>query len=430
MVLPKINNKMLKDIAMKIITQTLHTFISTTLFFLFLFSSSVPLRAMENNQPLPVGEIPKLLIIDDKFPVYTRDFINEEIKALINSNKFSVSLFAEKTITDPNELAKLPDWMKHISIDQLKKLPDNLNEYAIIFACWGNIGEKIAKHKCEGTYNGILVTRFRGSPEERIGRPHESCYAYLKRYGDLYVPNCDFFRKELCDKFGLDAKKFIVQYEAVDVPTINTMLVNIEPKITLQKKISLISVCRLEPKKGLDIALQAVARLRANNASLKLHYTIIGDGSRREALKKLIKNLKIRDIVTMIGGKNKQEVIKWIATSDILLAPSYTSQDGDIEGIMNVLKEAGVAKTVVVATDHAGAPELIEHNRTGVLAKQNDVDDLTEKLEYAITNSDHWSEWRNNLKREIEERFDGLKVYPQLIEVLMNTLNAQNNTDI
>lgn len=417
---------------MKINNPILHTFISTTLFFLFLSSLSVSLHTMENNQPVSHSErgLPKLLIIDDKFPVYTRDFINEEIKALINSQQFSVSVFSEKTITDPNELAKLPDWMKRISINQLKKMPDNLNEYAIIFACWGNIGEKIAKHKCEGTYNGILVTRFRGSPEERIGRPDESCYAYLKRYGDLYVPNCDFFKKELCNKFGFDTKKFVIQYEAVDVQTINTMVAYVESSIAREKKISLLSVCRLEPKKGIDIALQAIARLREKNSSLKLHYTIIGEGSQRDALKKLIKNLKIRDMVAMIGGKNKQEVITWLATSDILLAPSYTSADGDMEGIMNVLKEAGIAGTVVVATDHAGAPELIEHNKAGVLARQNDVDDLIEKLEYAITNSDHWPAWRNNLKREIEERFDSLKVYPQLIEILINMLKVANNTHL
>ncbi len=113
--------------------------------------------------------LPKLLVIDDKFPVYTRDFINEEIRALIQSEQFSVSVFSEDIITDPQQLAKLPDWMQRNPIEHLMTMPTHLHEYAIIFACWGHLGEKIAKLKHTGAYDGILVTRFRGAPEERIG---------------------------------------------------------------------------------------------------------------------------------------------------------------------------------------------------------------------------------------------------------------------
>jgi len=419
---------------MQAIKQKSNSYELIKLLCFYVFSSTVSLLAMENpNQDLvcrPVlreGELPKLLVIDDKFPVYTRDFINEEIRALIKSGNFSVSIVAEKVITDHHELEKLPDWMKSTPMQHLKTMPHDLNEYAVIFACWGDIGEKIAQRKHEGNYHGILVTRFRGSPEERIGRPDNNCYSYLKQYGDLYVPNCDFFRKELCGKFGFDAKKFVVHYEAVDVNAIRQMITECKPHTTMEKSISILSICRLEPKKGLGHALKALANIR-QVITIPLRYTIIGEGSQRIELEEQIKNLQLDDIVIMTGGKNKKEVIEMLIKSDILLAPSFTADDGDIEGIMNVLKEAGVAGTVVVATDHAGSPELIEDDKTGVLARQNDVDDLTKKLAYAIRNPHRWAEWRNNLKIGVEERFNGLKVYPQLIEILMNTLGVNNNT--
>jgi len=391
--------------------------------FFYLFSSSIALLTMNGNQPLP-----KLLVLDDKFPVYTRDFINEEIKALVTSEKFAVSIFSETVVTNPDELAKLPDWMKCISMQHLTTMPDDLNEYAIIFACWGNIGEKIAQRKHEGDYQGILITRFRGSPEERIGRPDDRCYPYLKQYGDLYMPNCDFFRKELCDKFGFDVKKFLVHYESVNVQEIQKMIEGLKPKDLIKKTISILSVCRLEPKKGLRQALQAIANLYKKNTSLHVRYTIIGEGSQRVILEEQIKKLELNDIVVMVGGKSKKEVVEMLVQSDILLAPSYTSEDGDVEGIMNVLKEAGLAGTIVVATDHAGAPELIEHDKNGVLAKQNDVDDLTEKLAYAITNPNRWSEWRNNLTKEIRERFNNRQTNQQLIEILTNILPTHTTT--
>lgn len=372
--------------------------------------------------------LPKLLVIDDKFPVYTRDFINEEIRALIQSEKFTVSLFSEEIVTDQSLLAKLPDWMKTSPIQHLTNLPDDLNEYAIIFACWGNIGEKIAQHKHEGTYHGILVTRFRGSPEERIGRPDDKCYPYLKKHGDLNIPNCDFFKKELCNNFGFDSSKFIVHYESVDVETINKMAIEYKPKESINNTVSILSACRLEPKKGLNHALQAIAHLRQKNPNLLIRYTIIGEGSQQDLLEKQIKELQLGDIVAMVGGKSKKEVIEMLTTSDILLAPSCTSQDGDVEGIMNILKEAGLVGAVIIATDHAGSPELIKHNKTGVLARQSNSEDLTEKLAYAIANRQHWPEWRDNLRKKIVERFNGAQAHTQLIKILTNMLVAHNVT--
>jgi colanic acid/amylovoran biosynthesis glycosyltransferase len=373
---------------------------------------------MENTHQ----SMPKLLVIDDKFPVYTRDFINEEIRAL--TNKFSVSICAQDIVTDLSQLTKLPDWMKQNSMPVFATIPDDLDEYPVIFACWGNLGEKIAQLKHEKKYNGILITRFRGSPEERIGQPDICCYPYLKEYGDLYVPNCDFFKKELCHKFGFDEKKFIVHYESVDVETIKKMVEESEPRLSLENIVSIVSVCRLEPKKGLINALKALDTIRRNPIAPHILYIIIGDGSQKNVLKKQIKELALDDLVIMVGGKSKKEVISMLAQADILLAPSHTSEDGDVEGIMNVLKEAGLAEAIVVATDHAGTPELIQHDITGVLAKQNNAEDLAEKLMYAITQVNYWPEWRSNLKKEVLNRFNGAISHPQLIEIIHNKIRS------
>lgn len=430
------------------------------IFYFQLLSSIIALMHISVIAMEPDKSLPKLLVIDDKFPVYTRDFINEEIRAIIQSKKFSVSVFSQEIVTDPNQLEKLPDWMKHNPIEQLETMPCDLDEYAIIFACWGHLGEKIAKLKHQGTYHGILITRFRGAPEERIGsttltcasepstslcelrrtgwrrsklqrarRADDCCYHYLKQYGDLYVPNCDFFRRELCDKFGFDDQKFIVHYESVDVHAIKQIIAesqSINVKNTNNNTISILSVCRLEPKKGLNIGLEAVARLRKKSTMPRITYTIIGEGTQRGALEKQINNLGLENIVTMAGGKNKKEVIEMLIRSDILLAPSHTSEDGDVEGIMNVLKEAGLAGTIVVATDHAGAPELIIHDKTGVLAKQDDIIDLTDKLEYAIHNFYHWSTWRDNLETAIKDHFNNACNHPHLIEIFIDALTAKN----
>jgi colanic acid/amylovoran biosynthesis glycosyltransferase len=385
------------------------------LVYFYLLSSSIVLVCMENTQP-PF----KMLIVEDVFPVYTRDFINEEIRALSQSDNFSVSVFSEKITTDPDHLAKLPDWMKPIPMHCFQTLPEDLDTYAIIVADWGHIGEKIAKLKHEKKYHGILATRFRGSPEERLGKPDITSYPYLKQHGDIYIPNCDFFKRELCSSFNFNPQKCFVCYGGVDIAAIKKMVAShAQISQTQTDAVTLFSACRLEPKKGILLALYAIANLIKKD--IDVHYTIVGEGPQKAAIEELRAYLNLENHVTLLGGKSKKEVVQLIAQSDIFLAPSYTPESGDTEGIMNSLKETGlIARAIAVATNHAGSPELIEHDKTGVLAKQNDIPDLTNKIAYAIAHRDRWPEWRHNFQKKIEENFDGRAVYPQLIQILLN----------
>jgi len=77
-----------------------------------------------------------------------------------------------------------------------------------------------------------------------------------------------------------------------------------------------------------------------------------------------------------------------IKSSDILIAPSITSKNGDIEGIPNVLKEAMAAGVPVISTYHSGIPELVIDGYNGLLAPEKDIKALAEKIIYLIKNPD------------------------------------------
>lgn len=65
--------------------------------------------------------------------------------------------------------------------------------------------------------------------------------------------------------------------------------------------------------------------------------------------------------VKFYGAMNNSEMLKKIAESDYLLAPSITASNGDQEAIPNFIKEA----MAVTASDHSGAPEVVRHGMTG-----------------------------------------------------------------
>lgn len=70
------------------------------------------------------------------------------------------------------------------------------------------------------------------------------------------------------------------------------------------------------------------------------------------------------------GWAKTEDIIKELNTSDIFVLPSVTAQDGDQEGIPNALKEAMAVGLPVIATDHAGNSELIDHMQSGILVEE------------------------------------------------------------
>ncbi|MBZ0236921.1 MAG: glycosyltransferase, partial [Deltaproteobacteria bacterium] len=69
-----------------------------------------------------------------------------------------------------------------------------------------------------------------------------------------------------------------------------------------------------------------------------------------------------------------------MAEADILLVPSRTAKNGDQEGTPTVICEGSAAALPVVATRHAGIPEQVAHEVTGLLADERDVETLAAHL--------------------------------------------------
>lgn len=121
----------------------------------------------------------------------------------------------------------------------------------------------------------------------------------------------------------------------------------------------LLSVGRLVSKKGHDDAIRALAMVRA--AGVKAHLSIIGDGREEDKSKllQLIDELGLRQHVTLRGALPHEQVQDAYREADLLIAANRTGEDGDREGVPNVLKEAQLSGLLVVATRHGGNPSAI-----------------------------------------------------------------------
>jgi len=138
------------------------------------------------------------------------------------------------------------------------------------------------------------------------------------------------------------------------------------------KKIVLF-VGRLHPVKGLDVLLEAASILQKDN-HLDFVIVLIGEGPLLQSLSNRAEALGISDSVIFIGPQPQTIVAQWMQAANLLCLPSH------MEGLPNVILEALAQSLPVVASNVGGIPEVITHDKNGLLVPADKADKLAEAL--------------------------------------------------
>jgi glycosyltransferase involved in cell wall biosynthesis len=122
----------------------------------------------------------------------------------------------------------------------------------------------------------------------------------------------------------------------------------------------LLAVCRLEPQKGLDVAVRALPDIRAHHPDAEL--VVLGEGPQRSELERLAGEL---DVPVHLLGR-VPDVAAWLRRADLLVHPARW------EGFGLALLEAMLASKPVVATNVSSIPEIVADGETGLLIAPDD----------------------------------------------------------
>jgi phosphatidylinositol alpha-1,6-mannosyltransferase len=134
-----------------------------------------------------------------------------------------------------------------------------------------------------------------------------------------------------------------------------------------------LSVGRLQRRKGHDMVLQAMARLRARVP--RARYVIVGDGPHQGQLEADVQALGLGDIVHFAGPARDEDMPAWYAAADVFVMPNRS--DGvDFEGFGMVFLEAAAAGKPSIGGRSGGVPEAVEDGVTGRLVDGTDVVEL------------------------------------------------------
>jgi phosphatidylinositol alpha-1,6-mannosyltransferase len=125
-----------------------------------------------------------------------------------------------------------------------------------------------------------------------------------------------------------------------------------------------VNVGRLVPRKGTDVLIEGVARLRSTHPDLTL--AVAGSGRDGERLQHLAS--RRRAPVRFLGRVPDERLPALYACADVFAAPNRTRWGGlEQEGFGIVFLEAAACGVPQVAGDSGGAPDAVVHGETGLL---------------------------------------------------------------
>ena len=146
---------------------------------------------------------------------------------------------------------------------------------------------------------------------------------------------------------------------------------------------------RLEPMKGLDVLIRALAGMKVG----QFLCLIAGDGPLKERLKALAAELGLEPTVRFLGFRRDVELL--MDAADLLVMPSLW------EGLPMVLLEAMARFRPAIATRVGGVPELIEDGISGWLVEPGDPDALRERILNALAHQEELDEMGRKARMKI-----------------------------
>ena len=239
-----------------------------------------------------------------------------------------------------------------------------LDAYFISFSKWKNIPIIQTVHSF--WLNEIKNNYFSDAHLEKINTIQNFSYSYITNF--IVLNNLQY---NYLIKIGVNKDKIKIIANSVDKVKINKNAA-LAPFSFDSQYLSI--VCRLSPEKGVDVALHALALINKNK---RPRLVIAGEGSEKDFLKKLAKDLNISESVTFLGALDHNNALGVMKSSILNLCPSVNYNGIQDTAPLSVLESIALG-VPVAASRIGGLPEYIKEGKNGYLFNEGDAKTLSE----------------------------------------------------
>lgn len=206
----------------------------------------------------------------------------------------------------------------------------------------------------------------------------------------------------------------------------NADFFDIKPAFTTK---NFTAIGRFVDKKAPHLTIRAFSKAAKRYPDARL--SLGGKGKLLGACKELVKELGIEDQVSFLGTQSRTEIANLFSASLAFVQHSVTAENGDSEGTPVAVLEASAAGLPVIATRHAGIPDVIEHGVSGFLVEEKDVERMADYMLELCENPEIAKTMGTNGKRNIGLNFTIEKHLACLADLINKTIvNEQKDVPL
>jgi glycosyltransferase involved in cell wall biosynthesis len=187
------------------------------------------------------------------------------------------------------------------------------------------------------------------------------------------------------------------------------------------KRLRALGVGRLVEKKGFDVMVEACGILRRREVPFEA--VIVGEHGEHEAeIRRRIDALGLADSVRLAGPMEQTKLFEEYRSAGVFCLPCRVLENGDRDGIPNVLMEAMACGLPVVTTPVSGIPEIIRDGFNGRLVPPDDPTALADALLGLDADPALAQSLSAEARATVRERFDGERFAAELAELFREVL--------
>jgi colanic acid/amylovoran biosynthesis glycosyltransferase len=244
-----------------------------------------------------------------------------------------------------------------------------------------------------------LIVSFRGFDLNFSGLDRPGYYDQTWNYADaLHLLGNDLWQRAI--RRGCPpSKQHVLISPAIDAEYFSSRASTKKDDAGTNKRpFRILSVGRLEWKKGYEYALQAIKELA--DSGIDCEYHIVGGGGYLEALAFTRYQLELEQVVQFLGSISREQVKDQYEWTDVFLHSAVS------EGFCNAVIEAQAMQLPVVCTDADGLSENVENGVTGFVVPRRDVQRMAEKLTFLNKDSELRTQMGYAGRRRVTEKFN------------------------
>jgi len=346
--------------------------------------------------------VPSLLYVLKRFPRLSQTFVLNELLELERRGA-DVGVLARAGADEPLSHAAVATLRARVEyladpgggaelVDAVRRLqPAHLHAH---FATWGARAAQLA-----GTSTGIPYS-FTAHARDIYGDNVDRAALVERIAGARFVVTVTEFNRRhlvaLMDDAGARGRVVRI-YNGVDLD-------RLAPRGVERDRDLVVGVGRLIEKKGFHELVAAIDTVRRSRPAVRC--VVVGEGPDRAALEAQIVERGLEQHVSLPGAMRQQEIATLVERAAVFALPCVVAADGDVDALPTVILEAMALGTPVVSTAISGIPEMVEHERSGLLVGERDTRALAAALTRLLDDHGERARFSQAGRAIARERFD------------------------